>query len=118
MTSEAKQYQLEHEHIFMGKVLRTGEPFKFGFVTENGSNTTAIDKVHGVWMGAGTLQIETVNKFDIKIQDTVNLGDFGFGKVAQISVVHLNPLQMRFVKPDQADKIMRISVQSTGTKNV
>ncbi|MCH5157477.1 MAG: hypothetical protein J1G02_06360 [Clostridiales bacterium] len=116
LTIQQRQYQLDHSHVFTATVKRTKQKFKFGFVDDTTSDTQSTEHVHGFWSGRTSRTIETVETVDINAQDTIELDQFGFGKVSTTHSTFLNPLELQFVPKDMASKITKITLNATGSK--
>lgn len=117
-TATERTYELEHNLLFTATVERTHETFRYGFVDDKTATTQERENIHGFWGGSTRRIIETVDRPDIKSQDKINLGSFGFAKVVETYPVWLNPDELKFVPSSIVSRVTRITLTGAGSANV
>lgn len=107
-----RRYEDEKGIIFWGKNERTLMRFKFGFDDTKAGTTTATEYAHGFWNGAQRRVIVTVGKVDCRVNDKLDLGEFGTARVESVECELLDSTktELNYCPYNRASKITRITV--------
>lgn len=114
MTEQAKIYQLEHGHVFVGTLRRRNQDvgqFKYGIKTTQRSAVTTVN--HGLMGAEAQYEIETVQDMKYEVGDIIVLSHSGRKTRVQFCETEiLDEKQLRFVPYEIADKVFTIGVNN------
>lgn len=112
MSEQAKIYQLEHGHVFVGTVRRNNRDvgkFKYGIRTTQRTSKTTVN--HGLTGAEAQYEIETVEDMGFEVGDIIALSHSGRKtRVQYCETEILNAVQLRFVPYEIADKVFFVGV--------